>query len=107
MGKYMFSATYTKDGAAGLLADGGTSRQAAVGSLVESVGGTLEAFYFMFGKQDIVAIVDLPDEETATALALTIGASGAVSLRTNVLLTADQVDAAAAKTVAYRSPGAS
>ena len=50
-------------------------------------------------------VVDLPDDETAVALALTTGASGAVNIRTTVLLTPEQIDAAAQKSMDYRPPG--
>jgi uncharacterized protein with GYD domain len=38
----------------------------------ESVGGTLEAFYFAFGEDDAYVIADLPDNETAAAVALAV-----------------------------------
>ncbi len=39
---------------------------------VESVGGRLERFYFAFGDHDAFVIADLPDNESATAVALAI-----------------------------------
>ncbi len=49
MPKYLFQASYTAEGAKGLLKEGGTKRRAAVEQLIKSVGGTLEAFYFALG----------------------------------------------------------
>jgi uncharacterized protein with GYD domain len=105
MPKYMFAATYTKQGLEGIRSAGGQSRIDAIGSMAEGVGGKLESFYFAFGDVDAYVIVDLPDDETAASVALTVGASGAAGVRTTKLLTAAQVDAAIGKTVGYRPPG--
>ena len=105
MPKYLFQASYTQEGLKGLLKEGGSSRKAAIDQLVKSMGGTLETFYYAFGDNDVFATADLPDEETAIALALAINASGAVKLRTTVLIAPETVDAATKKSVAYRPPG--
>jgi hypothetical protein len=49
--------------------------------------------------------VDLPDNVTVAALSLTINATGAVSVKVTALLTPEEIDAAAKKTLAYRPPG--
>ncbi len=54
----------------------------------------------------VVAIAQLPDNATAAAVSLAITASGAVTSKIVVLLTPEEVDEAARKTVAYRAPGA-
>lgn len=105
MGKYMITGTYTAAGAEGLLADSGTGRRQAVADLLASIGGSLEAFYYMFGSDDVVAIFDAPDDESVAAAAITIGASGMVGAKTTVLLTPEQIDAAIEKSPAYRRPG--
>jgi uncharacterized protein with GYD domain len=69
------------------------------------VGGRVEAFYFAFGEHDAYVIVAVPDIVTATAAALTVNASGAVQVRTTVLITPEEVDQATKKTVQYRPPG--
>ena len=106
MGKYLISGSYSQAGVKGLLKEGGSSRVDAIGKLLADLGGSLEAFYFAFGSEDVFLIVELPDDETAAALALTVAASGAVAIRTTPLLTPEQIDAATKKTVAYRPPGA-
>ena len=106
MAKYLISGSYSQAGVQGLLKEGGSSRADAIGKLLADLGGSMEAFYFAFGSDDVFVIVDLPDEETAAALALTVAASGAVEIRTTPLLTPEQIDAATKKTVAYRPPGA-
>jgi len=105
MPKYMFQANLVGEGVKGLLKEGGTNRRLAVEKTAQSVGGTLEGFYFAFGGVDVFAIVDLPDNAAAAAVALTISASGAVVAKTTVLLTPEEMDAAVKKTPSYRAPG--
>ena len=105
MPKYLFQASYTADGAKGVLKDGGSGRKAAINELVTGLGGSLESLYFAFGGDDVFAIVELPDHESAAAASMTAGASGMVNVRTVVLLTTEQVDAAVKKRVNYRRPG--
>jgi uncharacterized protein with GYD domain len=106
MGRYLFEASYSPDGIRGVLKEGGTSRRATVDQVVKGFGGSLASFDFAFGENDVIAIVDLPDAESVAAMAMTITASGAVSIKTTVLLTPEQVDNATKKTVGYRAPGA-
>ena len=105
MPKYMFHVNYVGEGIKGLLKEGGTSRRAVAEKVIQSLGGSLEAFYFAFGETDAYVIADLPDNVSSSAVALTVSASGVVTVKTTVLLTADEVDAAAKKTPSYRPPG--
>jgi uncharacterized protein with GYD domain len=105
MPKYLVQATYTADGAKGLLKDGGSKRRAAARTLIESVGGKLECFYFAFGSTDVFAVVDMPDNVSAAAASMTICASGAVANRMAVLLTPEELDQAAKKGTSYTPPG--
>ena len=105
MPKYMFRASYTAAGAAGVLKDGGSARAKAVEALVKSVGGKVEAMYWVMGADDFMLIADLPDSAAAAAASLTVGASGAASLSTSELFTAADVDAIVKRRVKYRAPG--
>lgn len=105
MGKYMITGSYTAEGAQGLLQDGGTGRKQAVEELLASVGGSLDAIYFMFGDDDVMLICDAPDDESVASAAITAAASGMVAARTTVLLTPEQLDAASQKSPSYRPPG--
>jgi len=49
-------------------------------------------------------IVDVPSNLDAGTMALTVNASGAVKLRTSVLIAPEEVDQATKKTVNYRPP---
>ena len=89
----------------GLLSEGGSSRREAVRKLIESVGGTLEVFYYAFGKTDVYVIVDAPDNASVAALSFAANATGTVKVKTTVLLTPEEVDEAAKKAPDYRPPG--
>ncbi len=105
MPKYLFTGSYTAEGARGLLAEGGSGRRDATEKLVASLGGTIEAYYFAFGSDDFFLIADLPGNAAAAAGALTAGATGAINNRTVVLLTPEEVDAATKLSPSYRPPG--
>jgi uncharacterized protein with GYD domain len=105
MPKYLFEVTYTAGGAQGVLKDGGRKRQEAARHLIASLGGTMEAMYFAFGKADAIVIADLPNAAAAAAASLTIGASGGASNRTTVLITPDEMDQAAKQGPKYTPPG--
>ena len=106
MPKFLIEASYTQDGVKGLQTEGGSSRRDAVAEVADSVGGRLESFYFAFGDHDAYVIADLPDNESAAAVALTVNAAGGATTKTTVLFTPDEVDAAAKRSVTYRPPGA-
>jgi uncharacterized protein with GYD domain len=105
MPKYLVRASYVGEGLKGLLKEGGSSRRDAVETVIKGMGGTLEAFYYAFGEDDVIGLADLPDNVSAAAFALAINASGAVQARTTVLMTPAEVDEAVKKTVNYRPPG--
>lgn len=105
MPKFMFQASLSREGVMGTLKEGGSSRRAEITKEVEDLGGTVEAFYYAFGATDAFVIVDLPDSATAAALALAVSGSGAAAVTTTVLLTPEDIDGAAQKTVHYRPPG--
>jgi uncharacterized protein with GYD domain len=105
MAKYLITASYTTEGAKGLLKDGGSKRRAAADSAIKSAGGKLEGFYFAFGDRDAFVIMDAPDHASAAAASLAINASGAVHTQTIVLLTPEEIDQAAKKSVQYTPPG--
>jgi uncharacterized protein with GYD domain len=106
MPKFLIEASLTTDGIKGLQSEGGSARKEAVARAMESVGGRLESFHFGFGDHDVFVIGDFPDNESAVAMALAVNSSGAVTTRTVVLLTPEQVDEAVKRSVEYRAPGA-
>ncbi|MEK6272463.1 MAG: GYD domain-containing protein [Actinomycetota bacterium] len=105
MPKYMIEASYSQEGVEGVKNKGGSSRRDAVAQMAEGLGGKLESFHFAFGDSDAYVIVDLPDNEAAAAAALAVNAAGGAKAKTTVLLTPDEVDAAAKLSAGYRPPG--
>ncbi len=106
MPKFMLKVSYTPEGMKGLLREGGTRRRSTIEELARSLGGSIEAFYYALGEDDVYVISDFPDNVTAVAVSGAVNASGAVKLTTVPLVTAEEVDQAAQKAVDYRPPGA-
>ena len=105
MPTFLFRAKLASEGVAGVLAEGGSARREAVSEAITTLGGTLEAFYFAFGDEDVIILAELPDSETAAGFAMETTSSGRVAVSTTVLLTAEQVDRAREKKSGWRSPG--
>jgi uncharacterized protein with GYD domain len=104
MPRYLFVGNYSPQGSKGVLAAGGTSRRAVIEKMVADLGGRVETFDFAFGSDDVYTIVELPDARTATAIALTVNGSGAINVRTVVLMTPEEVDAAGQVQPNYQPP---
>lgn len=105
MPKYLLEVNYTLDGVKGVRSGGGSARVAAATELIESLGGTVESFYFAFGGTDVFVIADLPDNAAAAASSLAVTAGGGATGRVVVLLTPEEIDAAANRQTSYRPPG--
>ena len=104
MPKYLCQGSYTEHGLKGLVKEGGSKRQAVVEQLVKEMGGKLEAFYFAFGDDDFVIIIDLPNNVEMAAVALAAQASGAVKSRITVLLEPEEIDRATKRQVNFQPP---
>ncbi len=105
MPKYMIQATYSAEGLKGVQKDKASGRRAAVSNALEGLGGKLDALYYAFGDHDAIAIVDLPNNVSASAASLAISATGLARTKTTVLLTVEETDQALQKSVSYRAPG--
>ena len=105
MPKYLIEGSYSAQGAEGVRSKGGSSRRDAVTEMVSGLGGQVESFYFAFGASDVYVTVDVPDNEAAAAVALAVNASDAIAIKTVVLLTPEEIDAAAERSINYRTPG--
>jgi uncharacterized protein with GYD domain len=107
MAHYLVQTSYSAESTAAMVKNP-EDRSTAVRSMVESLGGKLEALYFAFGESDVVVIVELPDNVSAAALSMAVGASGALSgYKTTVLMTPQEAQDAMRKagSIAYRRPG--
>lgn len=105
MSKYLLEVNYTLGGVKGLKSEGGSARVGAATELIESLGGKVDSFFFAFGGTDAYVIADFPDAQSAAAGALTVSAGGGATIRTVVLLTPKELDAAAQMKATYRPPG--
>jgi uncharacterized protein with GYD domain len=103
--KYLIEGSYSAQGAEGVRSKGGSARRDAVAEMVSGLGGQVESFYFAFGASDVYVTVDVPDNEAAAAVALAVNASDAIAIKTVVLLTPEEIDAAAERSINYRTPG--
>jgi len=105
MPKFLIEASYSAEGMKGLQRDKAAGRTAAVKKALKAVDGQLECVYWCLGDRDVILIADLPDAVSACALATTVSASGLVRTTTTTLLSAEEVDKALTKSVAYQPPG--
>ena len=105
MAKFMYQASYTVEGVRGLLKESASGRRKAIESAIGALGGKVDAFYYCFGKDDVVLIMDLPDNVAAAGLAVTVAASGMVRGRVTSLLTVEEADKALGVKIGYRPPG--
>jgi uncharacterized protein with GYD domain len=64
------------------------NRYQAAKQLVESKGGKFDAIFWTQGPYDLVAVTEVPDEETGTAINLQLGATG--NLRTLTMRAFDE-----------------
>lgn len=107
MAMYLTRFSYTPETWARMIGNP-EDRRVAASSYIESVGGKLHGFWYAFGEHDGVTLWEAPDNAAMAAVALAIGAGGALSAcETTVLLTVEETMAALGKanTVRYRPPG--
>ena len=105
MPKYLIQGHYTPEGVKGLMKDKASGRKAAVQAAMKSVKGKVESLYFALGYDDVVVIVDAPDNVAAAALSISVGSTGLINIRTTPLLTVEEVDQALAIPLKFRAPG--
>lgn len=105
MPKYLVQATYSADGRKGLLKEKASGRKAAVVAALKAAGAKLDAFYYTLGPDDVVMIVDAPDNVAIASVSMYAAATGLVSVRTTPLLTVQEVDKAILQPSKYRGPG--
>jgi uncharacterized protein with GYD domain len=84
MPKYLALFSYSEASLAAMI-DDPADREPAVRGVLESVGARLEAFYWMFGKHDGIAVVEAPDSLTMAGVSAAISSTGAVRSETHEL----------------------
>ena len=76
MPKYVILANWTDQGVKN--AKDTVSRYHAAKQLAESKGGKFDAFLWTIGPYDMVAVTEVPDDETGAAINLALAAGGNV-----------------------------
>lgn len=104
MPKYLVQGSYSDHGLGGLLKESGSKRRAMVEHLAAEMGGKLEVFYFAFGRDDFVIILDLPSNIDMAATAIVAQASGMLKSRVTVLMAPEDVDEAVQRKVDFYPP---
>lgn len=66
--------------------------------LMAKFGGSLKEIYWTVGPYDLVAVSEAPDDESATAFALTLGAQGNLRTTTMRAFSGDEMRGIIAKT---------
>ncbi len=90
MSRYLIEVGYTPEALAALIKHP-QDRIERVRPVVKKLGGSIETAYFAFGDADLLLIVELPDNLSAAAFSVAVGAGGAVTLfRTTPLLTINE-----------------
>lgn len=69
-----------------------TKRADAVKAAAKKFGASMNQIYWTLGQYDLVAIVEAPDDESATAFSLAIGAAGNVRGQTLRAFSKDEMD---------------
>ena len=103
---YLIQASYTPQAIASMVKNP-QDRAAAVRPMIEKAGGKLHGLWFAFGDTDIVAIAEMPNNVSAAAISMAIGASGAMSShRSTPLMTSGEAVEAMQKAaaVSYQAP---
>lgn len=68
-------------------------RADAVKEAAAKFGAKMTQIYWTLGKYDVVAIIEAPDDTSATAFALAIGSAGNVRLQTMRAFSRDEMSA--------------
>lgn len=105
MPKYLYHGSYTDKGLKGLLKDGGSKRVKVTRKAIESLGGKMEAYYFALGGNDFFIILEAPDNVAAITGSMVANASGTVKVNITALVSPEEVDLAAKKTMKWSPPG--
>jgi uncharacterized protein with GYD domain len=90
MSSYLLQASYSAEALA-VMAKKPQNRTEVIRKSIEKLGGTLSGLWLSFGDYDVVAILEMPDNASAAAFALAIGAGGACkSVKTTPLLSVEE-----------------
>jgi uncharacterized protein with GYD domain len=80
MATYVMLANYHPEGMK--VIDKVADRIPGAKQLIKSLGGELKSFYWLMGQYDAVVVVEAPDDETVSRIALTFGKQGTIDTTT-------------------------
>ncbi len=101
---YMVQGKYNPENWAKLVGNP-QDRTSPTEDVAAAFGGKLHHVFFAFGDYDVVCIFEMPDQQSALALAMKISASGSsTTIKTTALFT--QAEAVAAMAAANRAADA-
>jgi uncharacterized protein with GYD domain len=91
MAHYLFQGGYAPEAWAGLM-ENPEDRTAVVRAALESIGGKLEALYYVFGADDFVGLAEVPDNIQAAAVSIAVASTSRYrNFRLTPLLTAQEI----------------
>lgn len=91
MPQYLYQISYTPESLAAQIADPQDRLKTAAVPVLEAVGGKFLGGGFSFGDYDVAILIEAPDDESAAAVAVAVGAGGAMrASKTTKLLSGDQ-----------------
>jgi uncharacterized protein with GYD domain len=98
MALYMYQAAYTPESWAAQIANPQNRVETVGRAVCEAAGGKLVGGWLCFGEYDLVIIADVPSNEAMAAIALAVGAGGAIKAsKTTVLISGTEGVAALKK----------
>lgn len=80
MGTYIALSSFTDQGIRSIKDT--TKRADAAREAARKFGASMPQLYWTLGKYDLVAIIEAPDDESATAFALAIAGAGNIRMQT-------------------------
>ena len=104
MPHYLVQATYTRESWAAQVTEPKDVRD-RIRPAIESLGGSLEGFYYTFGEDDMIAILQFPDAITAAGFGIA-ASSSAASFKMPPMMTVEEGMEAmkVARSSGYRPP---
>ena len=98
MSLYMYQLAYTSESLAAQVKEPQDRIERAAKPVLKAIGGKLIVAGYCYGDYDVVIIFEAPDDQAAAALALVVGAGGAVkAAKTTKLLSGEDWIAALTK----------
>ncbi len=88
---YMYQAAYTPESWAAQMKNPQNRVEKVGRAACEAVGGKLIGGWLCFGDYDLVIVADVPDNQSMAAVAIAVGAGGAIKAsKTTVLMSGEE-----------------